>query len=132
MGSPLIREGIMKKAYCKELGRIVTAREIWEGLFVERSIKQALTFKCADSQCRAPLVPMNMYQHLSSQACGFKLFPRAKHEPVCIYMAKAPVTRFTSYNEAKELLLLAEGFLLHDISQRLEELEQQVKRLNRS
>ena len=74
-------------AWCPELGRQVTAREIWHFMFGDDVINTELSFQCIDVDCRARLILRNCQPYMSATYAQFRLYPRARHHHECSYIA---------------------------------------------
>lgn len=75
-----------QKAYCQELERDVSGKEVWELLYGERPVKKSLNFRCPDKNCGARLILRNCYPYVSCYETRFRLYPRSIHKPDCSYM----------------------------------------------
>jgi hypothetical protein len=80
------------KAFCHELGRDVTAAEVWELMFGANRYKKAMTFKCPNPDCSAQFIIRNCYAYSSPSYASFRLYPRSMHIPNCPH-AKNPAPK---------------------------------------
>lgn len=75
-------------AWCPELGRIVTASEIWHLLFSDEIISTELSFQCVDVGCRAHLILRNCHPYMSDIEAQFRLYPRSRHHHDSAYIVE--------------------------------------------
>jgi hypothetical protein len=66
-------------AWCPELDRVVSVREVWEFAFdKDKRINKPLTFFCPIEGCKAK-VTVRGYNSARIGHLGFRLYPRDKH-----------------------------------------------------
>src|SRR5262245_57042240 len=81
----MIQSKTLDKAYCKELGRVVTTAEVWHLIFEENYPEKKLNFQCPHFFCSAMLVKKQFTAHGGVGNARFRLHQHERHAEDCPY-----------------------------------------------